>query len=195
METRKRSIDERVADVEAIVGTWPESRRKPVARLLTKIGIAFFTAPASAREEYHSCYPGGLADHSLNVVENLLKIAGVYAPDYTREQLEFVGLFHDVGKSGNGEADLYVPNPSDWHRSKGMLYKYNDAIWHMPHSERSIYLLTQFGVPMNEEEFIAIRIHDGQYEESNKQFAMKEPRLAILLHWADVWSDRIEKGW
>jgi hypothetical protein len=32
---------------------------------------------------------------------------------------------------------------------------------------------------------LAIRLNDGQYDETNKRYSMKEPPLALLIHMAD----------
>lgn len=58
----------------------------------------FFTSPCSTR--YHLAEEGGLAIHSLNVYENILRIAsglGVINED-RMESFIIVALLHDLGK-------------------------------------------------------------------------------------------------
>ena len=68
----------------------------------------FFTSPCSTR--YHLAEEGGLAIHSLNVYENILRIAsglGVINED-RMESFIIVALLHDLGKIGQvWKAELY----------------------------------------------------------------------------------------
>lgn len=60
-----------------------------------ELTIAFFTRPAS--ERHHHAWPGGLAEHSLEVasrVETML----VHATDQERWLASAAGLLHDLGK-------------------------------------------------------------------------------------------------
>lgn len=178
-----------------LVDIMPEPRRTLVRKMLDgKIGEAYFTAPASSREEFHACYVGGLCQHSLNLVRNLKNLTDALCPGkYDKSTLAFVGLFHDLGKVGDGENEYYIPNPSDWHRNKGMLYEINKKCIYMPTSERGLYILQMLGITVTDEEYLAIRLNDGMYDDTNKSYKMKEPELALLVHWADMWSTKQEK--
>lgn len=195
----KRLTDEEVQQnmdlVMKLVGKMPDPRQGLVKKMLEgKVGSAYFTAPASAREEYHYCFPGGLCAHSLNVVKNLHSLAKALAPGkYPDHQLIFVGLFHDLGKVGDGVHEYYQPNESDWHRKKGMLYETNKKCVYMPTSERGLYVLQSHGIELTSDEYLAIRLNDGQYDDTNKNYRMKEPELALLTHFADRWSSEQEK--
>lgn len=154
----------------------------------------YFTDPASSREEYHGCFPGGLCDHSLRVTKNLRSLAGALAPKkWPNETLNFLGLMHDLGKVGAMGMSYYVPNPSDWHRNKGMLYEINKQLPYMPVCDRTLFILQQEGVFLSYDEYVALRISDGPYEKSNEKYNMKEPHLAVLLHMADRWACAQEK--
>jgi hypothetical protein len=190
-------IEHNMARVQSLVKTFPESRRKLVAKMLSgPVGEEFFTAPASAREEYHNCFPGGLCDHSLRVVTNLHEVTAALLPKLAVEvgMLNFVGLFHDLGKVGDGTNPYYVPNPDDWQRTKrGMLYNINKDCVYMPTSERGLYILQKYGIELSSDEYLAIRLNDGQYDDTNKNYRMKEPDLALLVHFADRWATSQEK--
>lgn len=178
-----------------LVKTFPDERRKTVAQMLrTQVGDEFFTCPASVRTDYHNAFPGGLCDHSLRVVDNLLKLTKIWAPNrWPDSTLSFVGLFHDLGKVGDGTNPYYIVKDSDWHKKQGIMYDTNKACLYMPTSERGLYLLQKFGISVTDEEYLAIRLNDGMYDETNKRYAMKEPDLAILVHMADRWSCTLEK--
>ncbi|HEU5118865.1 MAG TPA: hypothetical protein VFT74_19890, partial [Isosphaeraceae bacterium] len=192
------SDEDKAKNVELVfklVDRLPEPRRTKVKTLLEgQFGEYYFTAPASSREEFHSCYPGGLVVHSLNVIANLRKVAMALCPGrYGDPTLIFVGLFHDLGKAGDGRVERYLPNPSEWHRSKGMLYEVNKDCSYAPTAELGLYVLQKNGIEMDFEEWAAIRLNDGQYDENNRGYRMKEPDLALLLHFADLWSTVREK--
>lgn len=191
--------DEQVAKNAEIIGklikTFPANLRESVEAMFEQIGEEFFLAPASMREDYHGAFPGGLADHSLRVVLQLRKIAEALAPGkYKREDLDFLGLVHDLGKVGMSGKPLYVPNPNEWGRKRGFIYEINKEIPYMPISDRTMYLLQYHGIPLTPDEFLAIRLSDGQYEEGNRRYGMKEPDLALLLHFADRWACALEKS-
>jgi hypothetical protein len=181
--------------VEKLIELMPDDRRDQVLKMMDgPVGLTYFTAPASSHEDYHSCYPGGLAQHSLNVVRNLKKIADALVKGrYPDHQLAFVGLFHDLGKVGDGEKESYLPNQDAWQRNKGRLYEINKACPWMPTSERGLYILQDHEIKVTSDEYLAIRLNDGQYVDENKPYRGREPDLAFLLHTADYWSARQEK--
>jgi len=195
MVSEEQKIDN-VKKVLALVEKFPEPRKSLIKEMLEgPIGSRYFTAPASQRTQYHSAFPGGLVYHSLLVVANLWRLAKDLCPDkYPNHVLSFVGLFHDLGKAGDESGDMYVVNGSQWHRDRGMMYELNNDIMYMEHSERSAFLLQKYGVTMEDYEYISIRIHDGQYIDANKMYKMKEPDLALFLHWADLYAVRTEKN-
>ena len=183
--------------IEKLINSFNEPRKTQVKKMFQDIGNDFYSAPASSREEYHGCYPGGLADHSLRVADVLVKTANNLVPGkYSRDQLVFLGLMHDLGKVGDGKIPFYVPLEGDqnaWKRKRGELYGTNPDLPYMPTCDRTIFVLNRYQIALSSEEFIAIRISDGPYEKSNEKYNMKEPDLALLLHFADRWATQIEK--
>lgn len=188
-------IAENMARVQNIVSGWDGARRKAVAKMFSgPIGEEYFTAPASSREDYHGCFPGGLCDHSLRVVDQMTVLAKVMLPGLPPEEIEFLGLMHDLGKVGDEGRPLYIPNSSTWHKNKGILYETNHDLAYMPICDRTMYLLQKYGITVNDHEYIALRISDGPYEKSNEKYNMKEPDLALLVHFADRWACQVEKA-
>ena len=180
--------------IETKIASIDGPRAGKLTLMLSDLKLDYYLAPASARVEHHCCFPGGLVYHSLNVANNLIKITKTMAPGRWQDGLLiFLGLVHDLGKCGDGVEPHYVLNPSDWHRSKGMMYEINKKCAYMPIQERSLYLLQKNDIKLTSEEYLAIRLHDGAYLEENKPYMMKEPDLAILIHWADMWSTTQEK--
>jgi len=191
----EQQLEEIYTITNTLIEAFDEPRRSSVKAMFDKISAEYYTAPASGRTDFHGAFPGGLADHNLRVTRNLLKIAEALAPKkYTKNQLVFVGLMHDLGKVGDPPVPNYIPNPSEWHRNKGMLYESNKELQYMPICDRTMYLLQKYGIPLEAEEYTALRVSDGPYEKSNEKYGMKEPDLALLLHFADRWACAQEKA-
>lgn len=168
-------------------------RSTKVKSMLDSLGERLALCPASSRTDHHSAFPGGLVDHSLRVLMNAHNIAKSYNCSFSKESMIISCLFHDFGKIGNETQDYYIPQKSDWHRERGMIYEYNDKLPYMTVPHRSIYLLQSFDIKLSHDEFCAIMLNDGQYLEANKPYAMKEPMLSMIVHQADAYSTMWEK--
>ncbi len=155
--------------------------------------IGFFTTAASTK--YHSNYKGGLAEHSLKVVENIIKLYKTFKPEFPLEKAVFVALFHDVGKCGLKEKPMYVqkkePINTEYY---GLGFKF---VWKknltMNHSVLSIYHLAKF-FDLDEDEIHAILYHNGLYDNLGNELRNNEKPLMLLLHWADMWASRFDEG-
>lgn len=145
---------------------------------------SWLTAPASTR--FHLSRPGGLVEHSLNVVRTLLRLKDILMPEISLESCVIVGLYHDVGKVGAPGNSLYLPNP-DEEQARKAPYVYNRKLPHLDIPSRSLMLVSRF-IPLSEEEAQAIRYHDGQYIEANRSVAHQETPLTRLLQYADNWA-------
>ena len=95
-------------------------RAEPVRKMLEHFDERFWSAPASTRTDRHSCYPGGLVQHTLNVIKNAFLVSKNFFPDsnVSRESIVLVALLHDLGKCGNEKEDFYVEQDSQWHKDK-----------------------------------------------------------------------------
>lgn len=162
--------------------------------------------PASSTEHFHNAFPGGYVDHVLRVTRNALKVYDLYTElgmgmnDYTRENLIFTALHHDLGKLGTPSEDLYIKNDSEWHvKNQGKIYKYNPNIHWMSLNDRTFYNLNYFGIKCTEEEWIGIKLTDGLYDENNKEYFIKfdkdqaiKTSLPFIMHTADLFAARFE---
>jgi hypothetical protein len=68
-------------------------------------------------------------------------------------------------------------------------------------AERSLFVLQKYGIQVSENEFLAIRLHDGLYEEANKQYYITynkdtelRSNIAYILHQADLMASKIESN-
>ena len=150
----------------------------------------YLTAPASTK--FHLCREGGLLEHSVNVVETLLKIKNTLAPEISDESCVIVGLLHDLGKVGMPSKPQYIKNePTPKQKQCGYPanppYKFNTNLIYLSVPVRSLYLIGD-KILLSEEEVQAIIYHDGQYVDDNKSVATREEKLTLLLQYADSWS-------
>ena len=162
-------------------------------------------APASTKLDHHNCFPGGYVDHVVRVIEASLVFEKVWdkfgqKKNYTTEELVFSAINHDLGKLGTKDQPVYVPNDSQWHIEKqGALYKYNSKVTHMRIADRSLFYLQQQGIEVTENEYLAIKLHDGLYEEGNKPYFVTynkdtelKSNIVHILHQADLMASRVE---
>lgn len=166
--------------------------------------------PASLKPQYHSCTPGGYVHHVLNVVRGALKLDKVWKEEgvennYTTEELVFSAINHDLGKMGDQDNEAYLPSTDQWRKEKlGEMYQFNTKLPFMSVPDRSLHLLTQHGIDYSVNEFLAIKLHDGVYDDANKPYLCTyspetKPRTSLIhiLHHADLMASRIEfeKEW
>jgi len=162
-------------------------------------------APASGKEHFHNAHPGGYVEHVLHIVELSKQIAGLWKQNgatinFTMEELVFAALHHDLGKVGDLSEDYYVHNDSDWHRkNQGLMYKHNGKLHFMTVTDRGLFLLQHFGIPMTENEYLGLKLTDGLYEEANKGYYISyskdrqlKTNIPYILHQADMMASKIE---
>ena len=191
--------------LQQVVQNYIVSERKTAyLKFLEDWSEQLVTAPASSRKDFHNCFPGGYLDHILNVVDAALKVHQLYQSvvenDYTSEELVFAALNHDLGKLGEKNKPYYLEETSKWHLDKGSLYKKNLELDFMTVPDRSIYILSTEAIPFSRNEYLAIKLHDGLFDEANKEYlAPKNPDntlktyLPIVLHQADYLACLLEK--
>ena len=180
-------------------------RKEKLSLLYTDKQEIIALAPAAGKENYHNCFPGGYVEHILNVVNIGLNVNKLWEDSnavntHTEEELVFALLNHDLGKIGEGDEPYFIPNPSEWHRkNQGAIYAHNPAINFMPVPERSLFILQQYGIECSFNEYVAIRTHDGLYDEANKSYYMSynedgklRTNLPFIVHQADMMASRIE---
>lgn len=180
-------------------------RKDKLLDMYKDIEETLVTSPASTKISHHNAFAGGYLDHVIRVTEAALVFEKVWdkfgqSKNYTTEELAFSALNHDLGKLGTNEQPVYIPNQSQWHReNQGLMFNYNPAITHMRIAERSLFVLQSYGIPVSENEYLAIRLHDGLYEEANKQYYITynkdtelRSNIAYILHQADLMSSKIE---
>ena len=207
MKLTDKQITDNWAELQEIISTeFSGTRKDNLLAMYSFFEERMVIAPASGLEHYHNCFEGGYVDHVLRVIKcakelhKSWNLMGAISSDFTEEELMFSALNHDLGKIGDREFPYYIPNPSEWHRkNQGKIYDYHPKLRHMSVPDRSLFLLQDFGIPFTVNEAIAIRCHDGLYDQANEAYfktynPQKELQnhLPILLHHADHMASRIE---
>jgi hypothetical protein len=183
----------------------PEERASKIIQFYKSIELELATAPASSNIHHHNCFAGGYVDHVIRVVEAAMVVSKLWdrfgqKKDYTDEELVFSAINHDLGKLGTNDQPFYLPNDSQWHIEKqGAHFKINTNMSHMRVADRSLYYLQLHGINVSENEFLAIKLHDGLYEEANKPYYITfghdfqiKTNLVYILHQADLMASRVE---
>ena len=153
----------------------------------------FFTAPCSGG--CHLAKEGGLAEHSLNVLEYADKLASKWLPTEKYKELYpsivICSLLHDLGKCGDFRKPNYVPNVlKNGKVSEAKPYETNKELLNVPHEVRSVNLCTLF-IDLTEDEEYAILMHNGLYGPFKYGLQGNETPLYMIIHFADMWASRV----
>jgi hypothetical protein len=205
-------------EAEKIKSNWDEyryrvndlfpTRKSQLNSLYDVLEDRMIMMPASSVAHYHNAFAGGYVDHVLRVMDCTAKLydawqdMGADMSGYTREEMFFAAMHHDLGKvgfPGDGN-EVYQVESSDWHRKNmGRMYKHNENIPFAMVPDLSIWLLQEFDIKMSWTEYQSIKIHDGMYDDANKPYfvarsaqAKLKTNLPVLLHHADHMAAQIE---
>jgi hypothetical protein len=181
-------------------------RKEKLIEFYQKYEDRLVLMPAAHKKEYHNAFPGGYIDHVNRVITGALHLhtlwgkMGADLNTYTKEELVFSALNHDLGKMGDEENDSYIPQTDEWRRNKlGEDYMFNTKVPFASVPDRGLFLLQSHGIPYSFNEMITIQTHDGLYDEGNKKYLMtympeQKPRTSLpyIVHQADLMAARIE---
>jgi hypothetical protein len=189
-----------------IVDTFITGERKDKLKALyVSLAEDMIMAPASGKPSYHNAFPGGYIDHVNRVVHCALKTKQLWESmgatiDFSDEELVFAALNHDLGKIGSNNQPYYLPQTDKWRQDKlGEVYTHNKDLSYMLIQDRSLFTLQQAGISVNEKEYLAIKLHDGLYDDVNKPYYISfnpdsklRTNLVYILHQADFLASKIE---
>jgi len=183
-----------------------EPRKTSLKAFYEKYEDRIILMPAAHKKEYHNAFPGGYVEHVNRVMTCALHLhklwgdMGANLDTFTKEELIFSALNHDLGKMGSEEEESYVPQTDNWRREKlGEDYMFNTKVPFASVPDRGLYLLQAHGIQYSFNEMIAIQTHDGLYDKANEKYLMaympeQKPRtsLPFIVHQADLMAARIE---
>lgn len=180
-------------------------RKQKLLDFYNKYEERFILLPASHKPQYHNCFPGGYVEHVNRVVKAALQVNKLWQDfgtksNHTVEEVVFAALNHDLGKFGDFQNEAVLPNPSEWHvKNRGEIYTFNTQLDYMTVPDRGLWLLTQLGISISKNEYLAIKLHDGLYDEANKPYLMSwspetklRTSLPYIIHQADLLAARVE---
>ena len=181
-------------------------RKEQLLKLYESLEDILVVAPASSRASFHNSFDGGYVDHVNRVVECALTLEEVWngkgarTNTFTTEELVFAAINHDLGKLGIDGKPRYIPNDSEWHvKNQGANYKPNTELQFLPVQDNSLFILQSNNIATTLNEYIAIKIHDGLYDDGNKAYLISGQNesklrscLPLVLHQADMMASRIE---
>ena len=188
-----------------IVDTYIGDRKDSIKEMISHIEDTYVMAPASGKTWYHNAFAGGYVDHVNRVVEYAVKQSRLYKEmggtiDYTDEELVFAALFHDLGKIGDGDSPNYIPQTDKWRQDKlSEMYTFNPDLQFMLIPDRSLFILQKFGIKVNQNEYLAIRCHDGVFDKANEAYffsnvesSRQKTSIISVLHSADFLASKVE---
>jgi hypothetical protein len=194
--------------IEALKKSFDGERLEKLLQMysMDELGANLMLSPASGNINYHNAYEGGYIDHVMNVARNSLRMMKLYQDaggyvDFTQEELLFAAFHHDLGKLGSKGKLHYVINTSDWHvKNQGKLFVSNPELSFLTHTDRTFFLLQEYGIKYNETEYFGIKLTDGLYDEDNEKYykvfdttKYLKSNIQYILHWADHMSTCIER--
>lgn len=183
-----------------------DPRKESILELYQDYEEVAMLAPASSKSWYHNAFPGGYIDHVNRVVQTSIQIAKLWKStmggilDFTQEELIFSAIFHDLGKLGLSGKPNYLPQTDNWRKDKLQeVYTQNSELDFMLIPDRSLYILQSYKIPVSKNEYLAIRLHDGVFDDANKAyFFSHQPNsklrtnLVHILHMADYMTSKVE---
>tara|TARA_B100001113_G_scaffold351838_1_gene351814 strand:+ start:763 stop:1506 length:744 start_codon:yes stop_codon:yes gene_type:complete len=208
LQMKKVPVDTIIQQYEQLLANMKECCTQPIQDKLTVIfedhKEQIMSAPASGRLNFHNCFIGGFLDHVLRVHQTAKFIAQGFKvlkveETQTQEDIFMAATFHDWGKLGNSVNEpYYVKQTSSWHQEKlGEYYKHNDKLDYMSVTDRSLYVLQKYKVPVSTSVWKAIKLSDGMFEDGNagyyKRPSDSQDILYYIIHLADWMSTVAEK--
>ena len=194
--------------LEALKKTFSGERLEKLLHMysMEELGPNLMLSPASGNINYHNAYEGGYIDHVMNVARNSIRMMKLYQEaggliDFTQEELLFSAFHHGLGKLGTKGQLHYLTQTSEWHiKNRGEVYTSNTEVSFMTHTDRTFFLLSQYGIQYNEKEFFGIKLTDGIYDEDNMKYLKtfdinkaQRSNIGHILHFADHMSTLIER--
>ena len=183
-----------------------KDRKQKLLNFYKKYEERIVMMPAAHKKEYHGAFPGGYVDHVNRVVRAAIDLNelwttfGADMTTYTREELMFSAINHDLGKMGDADHEAYIPQTDQWRKDKlGENYMFNKKLPFASVPDRTLFLLQQHDISYSFNEMLAIKTHDGLYDVGNEKYLkgfMPEQRprtsLPFILHQADMLAARVE---
>lgn len=177
---------------DRIISILKETKRDGIEDLIEAMEDGgFFESPCSGA--HHLSKEGGLAEHSLNVYENMVGLRLAFNSYIPADSVKICAILHDLGKMGDYGKPNYVENILKSGRSAAKPYKTNPELLYVPHEIKSVVIAERY-IRLTEEEEFAIIYHNGMYSDLKYAYSGKETPLSLMLHFADMWCSRVTEN-
>lgn len=158
----------------------------------------FYVAPASTR--FHLNREGGLLQHSLNVLDETMRLCKIYYSEdelnNAMESIVLTTLFHDLCKANSYSKYLKnVKNQDTGRWEQVEAYQY-DVKLPFGHSQKSVILLQHF-MRLKVDEIAAVLGHMGFSDSSFKGGdgyvgdILEKYKLALMVHMGDLVASKL----
>lgn len=170
------------------IGLLRNTKRQGIENLIQWLDVTDFKyAPAST--QYHSAFRGGLLKHSLNVYYAMHDFdVWLKFMEIPEDTIIITSLLHDICK-----IDSYIESTRNVKDETGQWktvpYFQYDELRPWGHGEKSIILIMQHGVMLNDVEISMIRNHMGFTANDDERRVSKLFRIcpqSVILHCADL---------
>lgn len=148
------------------------TQSEKVTKLLDDLGERLATCPSNAKSEL-----GSLVDYNLKVLKACVLLNKKFDLGLSKESMVLCCLFRNLGLVGDLEKDLFIEE-DDWHKERGMFFKYNKELQFMKPFDRTVWLLNHFGIELSQEEFLAFLSGSG----NNDNYKFGEVPLAFAIY-------------
>lgn len=165
-----------------------ENLKEKVLKLYDEVKDEVSHWPASIR--YHHNYQGGLEKHTIEVLDNALKIFKLFEQDFrkklvTESDVVLVCFIHDLEKltkynnNKNYDRDNWQANVYEFEYNRNKLDAHDSA--------RVVNICAKYGISLSDKQLNALCYHHGGWTKDAGQLHA----LAVLLHMADLMSANV----
>ena len=204
MKTEPKEILENWDRLIDIIDThFDERKHQLIMKLINHFEDRIIEAPATTKPQYHNCWVGGWLDHTIRVIDTSLAIKKQFESlgvdvTSTDEDIVLAALAHDLGKLGDLNESYYIAQTDQWRRDKlSEWYTWNNKLEPLSVTDRSLWLLQHFNIPISKEVWKAIKMSDGLFDEGNvslfKRPDVNRNILHYIVHLADWMGTVAEK--
>jgi hypothetical protein len=152
-----------------------------IESLVSDLGERIATSPAGLTLE-EGGYPGALVDRSLRVANFAKKLVSSMEIDLDPRSVVKVALIAELGRIGDLDNDLYLPQTSEWHREKlGQNYKYNENCSKSTIPHRTLFLVQHYNLKLSFEEWLAVLTYAGFHQDETKFYGNKKNELMEVI--------------
>jgi len=153
-----------------------------IEKAYDEVFIEFKTKPAAVR--FHHTFPGGLLQHTTEVVNIALDMYNSNPELYkcSKDDVILVSFIHDFNKLYK-----YCDETEQWKRKKGQLFGYANNI-SMAETAETVWRCYEMGLSLTELQINAVSYHHGGWAEGGAVNSGMMTPLGVLLHAADMLS-------